>query len=414
MKSKFFFTLLVVFIMNQGCSGTASPTPPATNSRQAIQTQQPLNLIEPLVASPRLRFDSWSPDSQWFAYWFADGEDLPARLAFVDVQSHKICQHEEISVAGIENGGVKWADDGQVNVNDYSGKKTFRGTPCEKFSEIDFVPPSFEMSFLSPDGRHRADTIISGSEGELSEMVTTITEIVVGKIVSTLNWGSGPHTWAESGWLNNKLYLVGFDVVKQEALYVSLPDGKVGNIVTDLLGLEINDIGDILRVGREANMTGGQYHLLIERYKDSPAPLLLYHSELDLVEELPFYRSWLAGGRTFSPGGKWLFPFHPTSRQDATDELWIRSVDPPGGEARQLADGSGFAGFSLSGDGSKIAVMGYAYVDISTFPGGDMIGQWGASGYDLNSIWWSPDGTRLAVYGFPLGSKPEAIFVIEP
>ncbi len=153
-RKTLFFTLLVVLSVSQGCGGripstplitpvaaTETITPTSANTVQSISTQIPIQIIEPLVNSPRLRFDSWSPDSQWFAYWFADGDDAPAHLAFIDVQSEKSCQHEEVTVIGIESGGVKWLDDGAVNIADYSSKKAFHGSPCETFSEVEFIPP---------------------------------------------------------------------------------------------------------------------------------------------------------------------------------------------------------------------------------------------------------------------------------
>jgi hypothetical protein len=43
-----------------------------------------------------------------------------------------------------------------------------------------------------------------------------------------------------------------------------------------------------------------------------------------------------------------------------------------------------------------------------------MLSQWDASGYEIDRVWWSPDGNRLAMQGFPAGSQPEALFVVEP
>lgn len=418
--------LLIVLFIGQSCGEIASPTPslavptatetvtlPPTHTLQPTSTQAPLHIVEPLITNPRLRFDSWSPNSQWIAYWFADGDDLPAHLGFINVQSGKVCQHDNVIADNIESGYVSWEkNDNVIAAQNLSGS-AFSGMACEVFSPTERVAISHTESSTSPNGRYRADATISGWEGELIHNVTTITEISTKQITATVKWDGSPHIWAESGWLNNELYLVGLDI-NQGALYVSVPDGKVGNVVSGLLGLDVQDVGYISRVGRYTDTAKGEYHLLIERSKESPLLLLLYHSELDLVEELPFYRSWIHHGLTFSSDGKWLFLFYPSSQQNETDDLWIRSVDPPDSAALQLADGMGFAGFDLPNEAHEIAMIVHDYVYILKFPSGEMISRWGASGYYLQGIRWSPDGKRLVVEGIPVASKPTALFVIKP
>lgn len=410
---------LTVFFMSQGCVATNSlvatqiAIPTVTYTSQPTKTQT-LHIIEPLVTGSRLRFDSWSPDSLWFAYWVAKGDDVLAHPAFVDVQSGKICQHEEVSVVGIESGNVKWLEYGKVNITDYSEKKTFRGALCDPFSEIEFVPPANKMNFLSPDGHYRADTIISGYNQELTHNITTITDVSKNQVIVSIRWDSGPHTWAESGWLTNALYLIGLDVIKQKVIYASVLDGKVGDVVTDIMKLRTQDVGDIFHVGRYADTVEGEFHLLLEKANESPSPLLLYHSETGLVEKLPFYKSWIIDGSTFSLDGKWLFLSYPSSKQnDETSDFWIRSVDPPDSLSSKLADEMNFSG--LSNVLHKIVFIDKNYVlYVLNFPNGEIVSQWGASGYQIDRVWWSADGTRLAMQGFPTSTKPEAIFVIAP
>lgn len=419
--------VLIVLFTSQGCGRITSDTPALasstatetviltpTNTPQPTNTQVPIQIVEPFVTAPRLRFDSWSQDSQWIAYWFSDSDDASVNLAFADVRSGEICQHKEISADGIESGNVLWLENGNAIVFQDPRGDALSGVPCGAFSAAENTTIlEREDKQDSPDGRYRADTIISGWEEELIHNVTTITELSTKEIVATVKWDGSPHVWAESGWLNNELYLVGLDIYRG-ALYLSMPDGKDGNLVSDLLGLNVQEIGYISRVGRYTDAAKGEYHLLIERSKETPLPLLLYHSELDLIEELPFYRSWIHHGLTFSSDGKWLFLFYPSAQQNEIDDLWIRSVDPPRNAALQLSGDNGFAGFDLSSETYQMAIVGSDYVHILNFPDGEIINQWGASGYDISSVWWSPDGNRLAMQGFPVGSKPEAIFVIEP
>lgn len=413
---------LIALITSQSCAGiapTATPIAVPITTETATDALRPTgtsasHIIAPLVISPRLRFDSWSPDSQLIAYWLADGDDLPAHLAFINVRTNKICQHKEIRANGIESGNVRWLEGNNATVVQNSGKTAFSGVPCGVFSSTEILTTSEkEEGQISPDGRYRADTTISGWEEQLIHNVTTITEISTNQIAATVKWDGSPHAWAESGWLNNELYLVGLDIY-QSALYVSALDGKVGNVLSDLLGMDVQDLGYISRVGRYMDAAKGEYHLLIERSKESPLPLLLYHSELDLVEELPFYRSWIHHGLTFSSDGKWLFLFYPSSQQNETDDFWIRSVDPPENVASQLAGDKGFGGFDLSNEAHKIAIIGSDYVYILNFPSGETISQWGALGYEIDRVRWSPDGTQLAMQGLPTESQPEALFIVEP
>lgn len=419
--------LVIVLFTSQGCAGISPATPSlaastatepvtltTTNTVQPTDTQVPIQIVEPFVASSRLRFDSWSPDSQWIAYWFSDSDDAPVNLAFADVSSGKICQHNEISVDDIESGNVRWLENGNAIVFQDPRGDVLGGVPCGVFSSVENATTlEKEIGHISPDGRFRADATISGWEGELMHNVTTITEISTTQIAVSVKWDGSPHAWAESGWLSNELYLIGLDV-NRGALYVSIPDGTIGNVVSDLLGLKAEEVGNIFHVAHYTNLATGDYHLLLEMWNGPPgSPLLLYHSETSLVEKLPFYKSWVVNGSSISPDGRWLFISYPLSKaNDETTDFWIRSVDPPDSSALKLAEGMGFAGFS--NEANKIAFVDSKYVYILNFPNGEMLSQWGASGYQIDRVWWSPDGSQLAMQGFPSGSKSEALFIVQP
>ncbi len=417
--TKLLTVLIIVFFMIQACTTTNSSVATPTGVTATIIAPPPTEIqtshtIEPLVTEPRLRFDSWSPDSQWIAYWIADGENTPSRLAFVNVQSGKVCRHNDVFADALESGRVLWAESGNViAVQDQNGS-ALEGAPCSVFSPTTSIPISRTDSSMSPNGDYRADTTYNGGEGELQHYITTITEISTEQIVATVKWDASPHAWAESGWLNDELYLIGLDV-KQGGLYITLPDGKIGNVVSDLLGLDIQDVGYISHLGRHIDAINGEYHLLIERpIKQSIGqPLLLYHSELDQVEELQFYRSWIVNGSNISTDGKWLFLSYPSSKQsDEITDFWIRAVDPSDSPASKLADEIGFAGFSDTAH--KIIFTDDKYVYILNFPDGKTLGLWRSPGYYIDRVWWSPDGKHVAMQGFPVGSEPEAIFVITP
>ena len=406
-------TVLIASMTSQGCVGTTPAATLPSATPRPTETQLPVRVIEPRVTSPRLRFDSWSPDSRWIAYWSAEAEDLPAQLAFINVQSREICQHDSILTEDIWSGYVSWGEnDNVIAVLDLSGS-ALQGMPCEQFSSTEPVTISHTETSISPDGRYLAETTISGWEEQLIHKVTTITEISTKQITATINWDGSPHVWAESGWLNNKLFLIGLDI-HRGPLYVSVPDGRAGNVVSDLLGLDIQEVGYVSHVGRHTNTATEEYHLLLTMWNEPPgSPLLLYHSELDLIEELPFYQSRIVAGSNFSPDGKWLFLSYPSSKEsNETEDFWIRAVDPPESPAVQLAEGMGFMGFSQ--EAQKIIFDKNTFVHILNFPSGETIKRVAGEGYDLSGVWWSPDGTWLAIQGVPFSSKPEALFVIEP
>lgn len=411
-------TILFVFFAAQACVNTNSPAALSTaisntpSTPHATEIQTP-HRTEPLVSAPRLRFDSWSPDSQWIGYWFAEGDNQAAHLAFINVQSGKNCQ-QDVVADNIDSGHVSWGKDNQVIVVQSSKGSALGGVPCGVFSPTEGARNFRAESSISPDGRYRADTIPGNWEGELVHNVTTITEVSTNRTTHTVKWDGSPHVWAESGWLNNRLYLVGLDV-KRGALYISVPDGKVSNVVSDLLGLDVHDLGTISHVGRQANPANGEYHLLIEFWNGSPGPpLLLYHSETGLVEKLSFYKSWIVNGSSLSLDGKWLFLSYPSSKQyNEIEDFWIRPVDPAGSPAMKPADGMGFAGFSNEARKMVFIDKNYA-VYVLNFPNGERIGSWYSPNYSIDRAWWAPDGKRVAMQGFPTRTQSEAIFIIEP
>ncbi len=111
-----FSILLIVLFVVQGCRQNIFPSPSlgvstATTIPKPTRAETLIHNIEPLVTGSILRFDSWSPDSKWFAYWITNNDDAPAHLAFINVQTGKTCE-QEVGAIGIESGGVKWLADG--------------------------------------------------------------------------------------------------------------------------------------------------------------------------------------------------------------------------------------------------------------------------------------------------------------
>jgi hypothetical protein len=390
-------------------------------------SQIPLTEIEPLVTAKGLRFDSWSPSSEWMAYWYRErGEAVPSHLGFVDINTKQVCQHKEVIAQNLESGNVIWQEGGtSVAILNRDGE-AFKGVPCETFAQVEFAQVEnvtlldpYTRTEISPDGRYRAESLIREVEGQLIHYITTIIDNATNEIEVDVSWDGSPHLQGSSGWLNNELYLIG-PTVDQGVLYVSPPRGRVGNLVTDILGLQPEEGKDVRHVSHNSNEATGEYHILLERWEGPPGlPLLLYHSEFDWVEELAFYSARSFGkashGSSFSPDGSWLLLGDPVDKENLgeLDDYWLRLVDPPSSTPFKIGDGIGFGGMSTQT--RKLAFHDQAFIYILSFPNGVFLGRWYASGYNLEARdWWSADGKQLAVIGFPKDSGQEALFVIEP
>lgn len=394
---------------------TASPVP----EPYATRTQPSPPFLKPSVTGSRLIFESWSPDSQWVAYWYGDQEyvsqDHPAHLAFLDVRSGRICKHQELNIISL-SGYLTWLEDERFIAVEGPGGKVFEGVPCEELSPVENYEVSKEdTGQISPDGRYRAEMETMFSEGERQENVTTIKEIATDQIVFTVEWiGGAPYARADSGWLTNELYIIGLDVT-QGVIYFSTSTMATGNVVSNLLGLNPQEVRGIQDVSHHVDAASGEYHLLIEfwsRPPSAPTPLLLYHSETDSVETIPFYTTWGINGTPFTDEGRWLLLSYPTSETYDYRDFWIRAVDPAGSTSRLLESEYELGGFSAAAQ--KIIFAGGFWVKVLDFPGGEMVAFFDLSGYELNRIKWSPDGTRIMVQGSPFDSRPEAIFILNP
>jgi Tol biopolymer transport system component len=413
-------------------------------------TPVPLQFADPLVTAPDsefgLGFDSWSPDSQWIAYWVGEtAEGSPAHLTFVNVRTGSKCQHPEVS-AQYGSGWVAWQEDDRViAVLDQEGE-AMAGSVCETFAPVE-KPALLDRHVTvdtSPDGRYRAETRLVRWEGEGGRYETlTIAGTATGQTIATVSYlTSSNFGWAGQGWLNDELYLIG-QTADQGILYVSLPEGRIGHVLPDLIGLDASEEEYVVYLCRQANPATGEYHLLLVRYKDGTGrlPLLLYHSELDRVEELAFYDIGVNfDSSSFTPDGEWLLLGSPIAegQPGPSSNYWLRPVDPPdsvatkivpgvkfdesSGEAQKMAEiaaeavlGSWTFGGS-SGQAEKMAFYNGNSVRIWSLPDGRLLGGWStrAPSYYVGYLRWSPDGTLLAAGRFDTQTRhEEALFVIQ-
>lgn len=400
-------------LMESATPSETLPPPPTTTQTPVTETPTitpiPLTEIKPLIGPEELmRFDSWAPDSLWIAYWLSEDDEHPASLVFENVVSGETCQPEEVQAQSLGSGLLLWQEDGSVIVLPGGFPQgALKGFPCGAFVPVEDVtlPDPRTRTSLSPDGRYLAEEInLEQVEGTFY-MELQITEPATGGTLLSMPYLGSPHLVSGGPrWLNNDTYVIG-RTVDQGTLYYSVVEDRVGQLYPDLLGLETEkDFAFFTQTDPEI----GAFHILLL----SDAPPLLYHSESDQLEELPFANVGNFAGASsqssfFSPDGKWLL-----LSQVAGGHYWLRPVDPPGSPPTELAY-YGQAG-SLSRNGQRMAFIHGKTMSIVSFPGGELLSQWHTSGYDIQTIWWSPDGKRLIAVGHQSATNQTALFVIEP
>jgi len=389
------------------------PPPPTTTLTPATETPTktaiPLIEIKPLIGPEGLMlFDSWAPDSLWIAYWLAEAEENLASLVFVNVVSGETCQPEEVKAQSLGSDLLLWQEDGSVIVLPGGFPQgALKGVPCGAFVPVEDVtlPDPKTRTSLSPDGRYLAEEInLEQIEGTF-QMELQIIEPATGGALLSMRYLGSPHLVSGGPrWLNNDTYVIG-RTVDQGTIYYSVVEDRVGQLYPDLLRLETEkDFAFFTQTDPET----GAFHILLL----SDAPPLLYHSEYEELEELPFANVGNFAGASsrssfFSPDGKWLL-----LSQVPGGHYWLRPVDPPGSPPTELAY-YGQAG-SLSRNGQSMAFFHGKRISIVSFPGGELLSQWHTSIYDIQTIWWSPDGKRLIAVGHQSATNQSAFFVIEP
>jgi hypothetical protein len=386
---------------------TATPTlVPVTPS----QTPAPLFKITPYLTPEglRMRFDSWSSDGFWLTYWLAEDDEHPASLHFKNVKSGESCQAEDVQAVSTGSDLLLWQEDGSVVILP-SGliQGAMQGVPCGVFVSAGggILPESSTNTYLSPDGRYQAETVIVQQEEVGFHTDLQITETATGQNLLSMRYlGTRHFSFGGPSWLTNDLYVIG-RTVEQDILYYSVAEDRVGQLYPDLLGLEAESTYSLFS---QTDPASGTFHLLLL----SDGPPLLYHSESGELEELPYssVSSFTStGSYPFSPDGKWLL----LSQRPGGAKM-LRSVDPPGSVPIQIAAAQSRVG-GLAPNGQKMVFLrGPGSINIVRFPDGEFLSQWRASGYDIQAIWWSPDSKWLVAWGINTESGLEVLFVIEP
>lgn len=334
------------------------------------------------------------------------------------------CPHEEVTTDNLESGYVMWQDDASFIVITDANASMWSGgdTPCAALALVQNDLHTNRKGEFSPNGRYQAVTT-STPDGQLLHNTVIITDTLTNQMTVTYTWDTSVHA-VKGGpnWLTNELYLIG-QTFPQDILYLSLPNGQVGNVLTDLLKQKIEDQEATWWLFSQTDPTTEAYHLLLQWWggESTWSPLLLYHSELDQVEELPFYRARPFNSTNavygFSPDGRWLLVGNPVGGSDPANDsgqdYWIRPIDSPNNSFIQISAQAALGG--MSGEGEQMAfIENHNSIYVVTFPDGQLLSQWFMPGYVVDRLWWAPDGIHLAVWGIDQETGQEALFVLTP
>jgi len=162
-----------------------------------------------------------------------------------------------------------------------------------------------------------------------------------------------------------------------------------------------------------ADVAPDHYHLLLSGVgEEGNFPnVLLYHSENDVVEELPFQQAW---PQAFSPDHQWLLLDGKFINADGYEShaLSVRELEATGSDARRLAEMP--LGAVFSPDWTRIAFGATGTLSTISFPDGELLNSWSIAPYNVQSVAWSFDGRYLAAIGFMPEASGQALFVVEP
>jgi hypothetical protein len=406
-------------------TATASPAAEISTATAVAIAAASAVPLDPVAEAAAARFDSWSPDNQWLAYWLSTREDMAnssqalgyaprASLYLLNVVTHQRCAYPQL-VSYDYDSKVAWLPDEQIVV--YAGEAPQQGHVCQD----DFAPAgplptpvaSGTNPALSPGGDYRATTReISSTEGALY-LSTAIIDRQTGQVLSTVDWsvdqrlGGG---WGLGGeWANDTQFLI-YETRERGPLLVNAGAGVIA-VAPELFGVPADPgwpavFYQAVVIRRVESQV---FHIVLSAAGEEHRfpPLRLCHSESGSVETLPYTHLWAP---VASPDGRWLLlDGRPERAGYESYALWARPVDPPGSEAHFIGEGT-----SLWAPGwGRVAFGLRGTYTVVSFPEGAPLQAGRAKApYQLNPRAWSPDGRWIVFQGYT-GSPQEALFVVD-
>jgi hypothetical protein len=394
---------------------TASPS----QTESSTPTTQPSSeLIQPVTeGSAAVRFESWSPTSDWLAFWSSTEEDTagnfypfpPGTLNFLNVHTWQLCSEPRF-IARDYNDKVAWQPNGQVLV--LSGGAAMQGMPCNNdfivAPDVPVVSKTLDPA-LSPKGNYRARTTILGITNNILNISTAIFSTTNNQVINTVNWriDEGVGELGLGGeWVTDTQFLI-YGTRDQGPLLISAGKNAV-QVAPELFKTAfVPNTGASLYAIASVLPGSDTYHLTLYGVGiDAEFPsIMLYHSETGAIETVPFTHLW---SPTFSQDGRWLLlDQRPDRNGYESNALAIRSIDPVNSEIRYIGEGKAL----WTADWTKVAFGLNGFVSVLTFPDGVQLGTWNVRQYNLYPSAWSPDGRFIAVQGYAEGWQ-QALFII--
>lgn len=396
----------------------------ALTSTISVPTPVPPISLEPVTSAAYVQIDSWSPDNLWLASWLwmpenmAPGIAPPGKLVFFNSQTDEICEFPDLVIS--ENyPEIFWQADGHAVV--FHTNRYWGGLPCQDLdpvnvNEIELAEAPEEIR--SPNGTFRAETVFRGSDGGFDRLTTIIRNDATGQEMNRVNWEIDTRlgSWTEylgGNWVTDDLFLI-HETRNQGPLLIQA-GGEIVQVAPDLFDVpapttpqDSYDWVSLRAVGSSVDNEDLYHILLIGVGNEELFPkVLLFHSDSDEVETLPYKHLWNPG---LSPDGQWvLLDSRPDIDGYESNAYYLRSADPSGSQMRLFAEGSSWSAWSP--DQSEIVFGWTGEFIVFQFPSGDALNTWRTGEYSSNQFVWSPNGHFLATSGNIPGKPGAALFV---
>ncbi|MEW6286215.1 MAG: hypothetical protein AB1509_08300 [Chloroflexota bacterium] len=435
------FIPLLTILLVLGCEETTSRTPDGTSTiissptplsqpfPNKISTPTPtvLTSITPVVTAPYIEFGSWSPDSQWIAYWVSSQEDVEkssnampgGTLNFMNVKTGDVCAVPQFVTPDNQSAKIFWSDEIEVIIA--ISEEAFAGRPCqtavyrklEKFIQEEMP---IDLAF-SPDGQYRVHTLHKSNQHGILTFETTITLSDSATPLLHTTWRIDERL-GEFGlggeWISREQFLL-YETLDQGPLILDTEHGVIP-LLTELMSF--NEIPSILgpeEYGMRAIPFPGverdTFHILVQGVgTESNFPTLrLYHAENGQVEILPFRHAWR---KPFSPDGQWLLmDERPDIGGYQSYTIWIRRTEEMSDEWQMIASDVDWALWTEHWD--EMAFTSNGQITWQTFPDANIIGEWDTKPFSANPVAWSPNHRILVATGNIPGFGEYGMFLLE-
>lgn len=378
----------------------------------------------PLARAAYIYFESWSPDSLFFAFWTSDTADIEAWLpyampggvlTFFDVTSKTICSVEALHTAHSGEASLFWQTDGTVIIR--HGETILTGKPCGNFTPLDGFTTPLEATDdpgLSPDGRYRvSNRLVDSADGLLTYEITFYEgERPLYSVDWSIDERLGDYAgWTGGSWVSPTQFVI-YETAEKGPL---LLDAKVGvaPVLSALFGIDtiptLENDSYSLSIHPLPDSSAENYHFLLYGI-GNPAEfpqVMLFHAETDLVETLPAWSLW------WTPViDDWLI----LSESDfetghERNNLLRRQIEDIGGTWEHFALDVDYTLWDEAYS-QLVWIQAEDTVIWQTWPDGDLLGRYNTKPFWVVPAAFSPDGNKIVLLGSLPGQWNHGLFLL--